>query len=297
MTWSARRHLGFMLRHANPRRALNAALCLAEMSAGRAILLSHPFYLRVNVSEVCNLRCPGCLVRRPAWAGDAPAAAMMSFDLFEKSVHDFLPFLLKVNLYDEGEPLLNPEVFRMVRHLRERGVGACMSSNFSLPLSEDRLEALLHCGLEHLIVSVDGATQETYERYRVGGRLDLVLSNLRRLIALQRSTPRTVRRHRGKQSSRLARNGFPGQRGRSPQARLLPDLGQCAYFHQRRPVGVRLRRRPRRRAARLGMGLPHRQSQEPSASRSPASLLPPGRPSLGAGLPGVQSLSKQRPGK
>jgi MoaA/NifB/PqqE/SkfB family radical SAM enzyme len=190
MRWSARRHLGFMLAHVNPRRALNAALCLAEMSAGRAVLHSHPFYLRVNVSEICNLRCPGCSARHVAEPNGADSSAIMSFDLFRKAVNDFLPFALKVNLYDEGEPLLSPGVFRMVRYLSQHRIGACISSHFSLPLSDDRMEELVCCGLEHLIVAVDGATQETYERYRVGGRLDLVLANLRRLIALQRALPR-----------------------------------------------------------------------------------------------------------
>lgn len=113
----------------------------------------------------------------------------MGFDLFKKSIADFLPYLLKVNLYDEGEPMLNREICKMAAWLSQNNVGSCISSNFSMKLSDERLKELATCGLEHLIVAVDGGSQETYSRYRVGGDLSLVVSNLKRLMEVKRQTP------------------------------------------------------------------------------------------------------------
>jgi hypothetical protein len=108
----------------------------------------------------------------------------MSYQTFRQSVHDFLPYLVKVNLYDEGEPLLNPNLIEMIRHLSDNGVSACVSSNFSLPLTDEFLTEMIESGLEHLIIAVDGASPESYSRYRTGGDFHLVVNNLRRLMYL-----------------------------------------------------------------------------------------------------------------
>ncbi len=217
MMWSARRHAGFLVRRMTPRRLANLVRCLSEMRATRDVLESHPFYLRVCVSELCNLRCPGCLIAQGAVPADPSRPRLMDLECFKASVRDFLPHLLKVNLYDEGEPLLNPALFDMVRHLTDQRVGSCVSSNFSMPLDDARLEALLASGLDHLIVCVDGITQATYARYRAGGSLERVLANLRRLVALKRERGRTRpdielqfiefdhNRHEGSEVAALAR--------------------------------------------------------------------------------------------
>jgi MoaA/NifB/PqqE/SkfB family radical SAM enzyme len=73
----------------------------------------------------------------------------------------------------------------MISFLRYHNISACVSSNFSLRLSDEKLTALLLSGLEHLIVAIDGVTPESYKMYRKGGDLELVLSNVRRLVALR----------------------------------------------------------------------------------------------------------------
>ena len=192
MTWMTRRHLPFLARHINPRRAANLALLLGEMMSGRDGVRSHPFYLRIEVSPYCSLRCPGCMMGDMDLTESSPEhrrSGMMDYQTFVASVEPLVPWLLKVNLYDEGEPLLNKRIYDMVRYLSHHDVGSCISSNFSLPLSDDTLHELVHCGLEHLVVSLDGATQETYSRYRKGGKLSLVVENVRRLQRLLDASP------------------------------------------------------------------------------------------------------------
>jgi MoaA/NifB/PqqE/SkfB family radical SAM enzyme len=190
LRWSIARHAGFLLRHLTVRRTLNLALCCLEMVLRRARLWSHPLVLRVCPADICNLCCTGCLLSQRRVPAGETVRRLMDIDTFKRAVHDFLPYILTVNLYDEGEPLLNRELFDMVRYLREHRVGASISTNFSLRLSDEVLDEILDCGLEHLVVPVDGATQESYSRYRAGGDLALVLSNLRRLMDLQRARRR-----------------------------------------------------------------------------------------------------------
>lgn len=190
MFLSVRRHFSFMVKHLTPRKIANILLCLWEMKTKKAKLRSVPFYLRVEASSICNLRCPGCQLGRGEMANqesEARTLGLMSLRTFKESVRDFLPYLVKVNLYDEGEPLLNPEIFEMIRHLSDNNVSTCVSSNFSLPMSDEYLAGLIDSGLEHLVVALDGATPETYNQYRVGGDFHLVVENVRRLTSMMTS--------------------------------------------------------------------------------------------------------------
>jgi MoaA/NifB/PqqE/SkfB family radical SAM enzyme len=106
----------------------------------------------------------------------------MSFDLFRNSLKNFLPYLIKVNLYDEGEPLLHNDIIKMIAYLKNNNIASCISTNFSLKLSDEYLKWLSNSGLDHIIIALDGASQDSYSKYRHGGNLTLVIDNLERLI-------------------------------------------------------------------------------------------------------------------
>jgi len=185
------RHFVFIFRHITLKKIFNALLCLFERKTRRSFLHSHPFYLRIETCPYCNLHCPGCLLgggwKEAETNPEHRKQGIMKYDLFEESVRHFLPTLFKVNLYDEGEPLLNKGIYQMINFLSRNNVSTCVSSNFSLTFSDETLEKMLDCGLEHLVVAIDGATQETYSRYRKGGDLNLIVSNLQRLLSIQNS--------------------------------------------------------------------------------------------------------------
>jgi radical SAM protein with 4Fe4S-binding SPASM domain len=93
----------------------------------------------------------------------------------------------------------------MIRAASGRGVRVAVSTNLSLPIfTEDSARELVSSGLKSLVVSCDGASQATYEKYRVGGRFSLVLRNIRTLLRAKKrlasSSPEIVWKflvHRG----------------------------------------------------------------------------------------------------
>jgi len=189
LSWVTKRHFLSIFKHITLRKFFNSLVLLFEMQFQRAHLYSKPVFLRIEVSPLCNLRCPGCLLHLACPAESSPdhrKYGMMPYDSFKENVKDLLPYLFKVNLYDEGEPLLNPEIHKIIKLLSDNNVTSCISSNFSMKLSDERLAQIVDSGLEHLIVAVDGATQETYSSYRQGGDLNTVISNIRRILALKK---------------------------------------------------------------------------------------------------------------
>ncbi len=140
----------------------------------------YPYILTVDISNACNLRCPLCA------RGQRKVARRenrMSLENYVSLVEPPKDHLLLVFLYNWGEPLLNPEIYDIVRWTSEANIATFVSSNLNFPLDAERL---VRSGLDHLAISADGITQQVYERYRIGGCLDLVLHNLERLVVARR---------------------------------------------------------------------------------------------------------------
>jgi len=106
---------------------------------------------------------------------------MLSFEHFKKYFDPFVPHIFEAYLHNWGESLLNKEVYRMVEYAQRRNVGTNLSSNF-VELDSEDIDNILDCGLEYLIVSLDGTSQETYAQYRVRGDYEKVVQNLGTLI-------------------------------------------------------------------------------------------------------------------
>jgi MoaA/NifB/PqqE/SkfB family radical SAM enzyme len=189
MRIAARKHIYSTIRYLTIKKIFNIAIAVAEMYTKKSNVMSHPFYLRIEVSPFCNLKCPGCLLGGAEVKETNPdhrSQKIMTYDLFCESIKEYLPYLIKVNLYDEGEPLLNPSLLKMIKYLHDNNVATCISTNFSIKLSEQYLNDMVGSGLDSLVIAIDGATQECYEKYRLGGDLSLVLDNIEKLVTLRK---------------------------------------------------------------------------------------------------------------
>ena len=163
------------------------------INRGATVLRSYPAKLTVEPTSVCNLECPACFTG----AGEVGRArAPMSLDLYRRLLAEMGDYLFQVEFYNWGEPLLAKNIYTMVEEASVRGLSTVISSNLSVPFDAERAERLVRSGLAVLGVSIDGARQETYAQYRVGGELATVLRNCRLVLDAKRrlgaSTPRVV---------------------------------------------------------------------------------------------------------
>lgn len=175
-------------------KTVNLMLSRWHFEARDTAVSSQPYGLVVDPSNVfCQLACPGCV------HGAGPEAANL-FDWPKGTLSEvrFASLLRKygatavaVYFCDYGEPLLNVQTPKLVRMAKQY----LLSTGLSTSLSVRRFdaEAYVESGLDYMVVSIDGATQGAYERFRRGGNLELVVANLRRLVEakrrLRRRTP------------------------------------------------------------------------------------------------------------
>jgi MoaA/NifB/PqqE/SkfB family radical SAM enzyme len=87
-------------------------------------------------------------------------------------------YALRVSLYDEGEPLMNKDLYKMTYYATRKKISTLVSTNFNLFRQAD-IERLFESGLSVLEPCLDGFQQSTYEQYRKGGDVETVKTGIR----------------------------------------------------------------------------------------------------------------------
>jgi MoaA/NifB/PqqE/SkfB family radical SAM enzyme len=166
----------------------------ADMYSGKLHVGSRPYYLSVDPSDKCQLRCTTCPTGMENESRRADRVHPVIFrterhtlneHLFDALIDELGEYLFLVMFYNYGEPLLNPKVPSFIRKAKTYRIETELHSNLSLPLSDERLEDLLTSGLDRLLASIDGFSQQTYQVHRVGGDFALAKTNLERLAKLR----------------------------------------------------------------------------------------------------------------
>jgi MoaA/NifB/PqqE/SkfB family radical SAM enzyme len=151
----------------------------------RKVLNSYPYILKIESTNICNLKCGFCYNSRRTPRTGERAYGRMSFENFKKIVDEVGPYLFKINLYGFGEPLLFDETFDMVKYATQNNIGVGISSNMNIN-RPDLTQKIIDSGLEVLIFSCHGATQKSYSRFMGKGSMNLALNNIKALIKEQR---------------------------------------------------------------------------------------------------------------
>ena len=171
-------------------KALNLLAARHDFETSAVLVDAHPIGLTVDPSNGCNLGCPACVhsssVKESGvfdWRGGVmPPARMDGF------LSSYAPFAAQIYFYNFGEPLLNPRTPDFVSRAKRMMTSTVISS--SLSLSKLNAEALVSSGLDLLTVSIDGVSQETYERFRRGGELARVFENIENIVKAKRNLGR-----------------------------------------------------------------------------------------------------------
>jgi radical SAM protein with 4Fe4S-binding SPASM domain len=133
----------------------------------------------VEPTNLCNLSCPTC----PTGTGKIRPLPPMTLDRFDRVLDALAPRMRNLALWNYGEPLLNRDLPRMIAKAKEAGVRVVKVSSNVHFLDGARGLALLRSGLDVLILSVDGASQETYAKFRKEGDFEKVAKSVAWLCA------------------------------------------------------------------------------------------------------------------
>ncbi len=176
-----KRHFYSFASHLTCKKIINFAKTEINLLRKRDYLNSYPYILKIEPSNICNMRCCYCYDdRRQPFDNERPYGRM-SFEQFKSLIDEVGAYLFKINLYGFGEPWLFPETFQMIRYATDNNIGVAVSSNMNLK-KENLHRDILDSGVEVLIVSIHGMSQETYSRFMKGGELNIALENVKNVI-------------------------------------------------------------------------------------------------------------------
>src|ERR1700755_1355843 len=164
------------------KRAWNAAKVFTSFQISRLlnkpIQWGYPVSISFEPTTSCNLRCPECPSGLRAFTRPT---GMLKNDFFSQTIDQLSKDLLYLIFYFQGEPYLNPSFLDMVSYASKKGIYTATSTNAHY-LNDKNAKRTVESGLDRLIISIDGATQDVYEQYRVGGKLEKVLEGARNIV-------------------------------------------------------------------------------------------------------------------
>ena len=185
-----------LLRKMTLRRAWNAARVLTSYYvskySGRPVQWGLPISISFEPTTSCNLRCPECPSGLRAFTRPT---GMLQKDFFSETIDQLYKDLFYLVFYFQGEPYLNPSFLEMVKYAGSKGIYTATSTNAHY-LNDINARKTVESGLDRLIISIDGTTQEVYQQYRVGGKLEKVIEGAKNIVRwkkeLGRKTPFVV---------------------------------------------------------------------------------------------------------
>lgn len=141
----------------------------------KSVIWGYPPVLMIEPTNICNLKCPLC----PSGNGSLKRErGYMDFEIFKKTIDEVKDKTMMLILWNQGEPFLNKQFLKMVKYASDTGLFILVSTNGNyIPDAEE----IVQSGLDSLIVSLDGTTQEVYNKYRVNGNLSEVLRNAHKI--------------------------------------------------------------------------------------------------------------------
>jgi radical SAM protein with 4Fe4S-binding SPASM domain len=159
-----------------PWRAFNLLLLRFSKYFRLTKVFGKPITAMIEPTNYCNLKCPLCptgqgLIERPKEA--------MKFEDFKRILDNIGGSIIHLRLWNWGEPLIDKDLPKMIRYAKSKRIFVNTSTNSFFLEDEKVMKNLINSGLDQLIVSLDGASKETYNQYRKNGDFDKVVRVLK----------------------------------------------------------------------------------------------------------------------
>lgn len=159
---------------------------------GKPIQWGVPFNISIEPTTTCNLGCPECPSGLKSFTRDT---GTLDIHFYERLLNEVHQDLLYLYFYFQGEPYLHPQFLQLVQSAASKGIYTVTSTNAHF-LTPRKAKETVESGLDRILISIDGVTQESYESYRIGGKLEKVIEGTKNLVEakkdLKSSTPHII---------------------------------------------------------------------------------------------------------
>jgi radical SAM protein with 4Fe4S-binding SPASM domain len=148
----------------------------------RPIVWGVPYIISVEPGSLCDLSCPECPTGSGIIIRENPN---LDLQVYKEIIDGIKLTTIHLLLYFQGEPLMNNDIYKMIKYANDRGLYIVISTN-GQRLNHENVKKILESGLQRIIISVDGIDQATYEKYRIGGDIRKVLNGAKFIQSLKK---------------------------------------------------------------------------------------------------------------
>ncbi len=171
-----------IVKHLSFRRIWNLFLLKSSYNISRffkkSIHFGSPFSLSIEPTTACNLGCPECPSGLKQFTRPT---GKLDLELHKEMLNQVKKSVFYINYYFQGEPFLHPQFLDLIQEAKKARIYTATSTNAHF-ISKEKANEIVKSGLDRLIISIDGLTQETYEQYRVHGLLEKVIEGSKHLV-------------------------------------------------------------------------------------------------------------------
>ncbi|HKB12898.1 MAG TPA: radical SAM protein [Vicinamibacterales bacterium] len=152
-----------------------------------------PSRLYVECTAACNISCTEACCAPETGITRTRQAGMLDFDLFRRVVDETGPSLVRIDFFNYGEAFLHKRAVEMCEYIKSTFPHIYLyTSTNGLAFSEAQARRLVHSGIDEVTFSIDGASPDSYVKYRQRGRFDVAVANLRAMAEEKRAAGRDV---------------------------------------------------------------------------------------------------------
>ena len=138
-----------------------------------------PSRMYIECTAACNISCTEACCAPETGITRTRQAGMLDFDLFKQVVDEAGSSLVRIDFFNYGEAFLHKRAVEMCEYIKATFPGIYLyTSTNGLALTEAQARRLVHSGIDEVTFSIDGATPESYVKYRQRGRFDLAIATL-----------------------------------------------------------------------------------------------------------------------
>ena len=143
-----------------------------------------PFSISIEPTTACNLGCPECPSGLKKFSRPT---GNLGPELLGNILDEMGSYLQYITFYFQGEPFIHPNMIGLIKEAAARNIFSVTSTNAHF-ITEKTAKAIVDSGLNKLIISIDGTTQEVYEQYRKKGSLEKVIRGTEKILAAKKAS-------------------------------------------------------------------------------------------------------------
>ena len=152
-----------------------------------------PSRLYIECTAACNISCEQACCAPETGITRTRQAGMLDFEVFRKVVDEAGPSLVRIDFFNYGEAFLHKRAVEMCEYIKSAFPHIYLyTSTNGLAFSEDQVRRLVRSGIDEMTFSIDGATADSYIKYRRRGNFDKAIANLRHAVDEKRAGGRDV---------------------------------------------------------------------------------------------------------